>query len=264
MIAAVLVFLVGYTISILMITVGYHRGLAHGAVTLHPRVRRFIIHWGKWITGLDPLAWAVMHRRHHAYSDTASDPHSPANVGFFGILSEQMKSYLETVEGLEAKDPLYMKHAEGLDFRVSWANRRGFRWLPYAFHVGCGVILGLVFNPWVGAAWALGILSHPFQGGLVNALGHMMGGRNFDTEDQSTNNLPVAVFIAGEGYQNNHHAWPNSAKFSYRPWEIDWGFGACLMLEGVGLLTIDYTRLIPDVSPSRAPEALPKPKPEAA
>jgi len=248
MLLPLLVFLTGYTLSALTITIGYHRGLAHNAVTLHPVLHRFIVIFGKWITGLDPKGWSVMHRRHHAFSDTEKDPHSPANVGLSGILLEQLRSYESTLRGLARNDPEYTRYTEGLDFEVNWLNRHRLWWLPYLVHPICGAILALVVDPWIGLAWAMGILSHPLQGGVVNALGHSIGGRNFATADQSTNNLLAAVLIAGEGYQNNHHAWPDSAKFSYRPWEVDWGFGVCLLLEGVGLVTINYPGLIPESS----------------
>ncbi|MFT7622113.1 MAG: fatty-acid desaturase [Myxococcota bacterium] len=246
MITALLVFLAGYTLSALVITVGYHRGLAHGAVQLHPALRGFIVVFGNWITGLDPKGWSIMHRRHHAFSDTEHDPHSPQNVGLTGILLEQLRSYEATLRGVARKDPEYMQYADGLDFELNWLNRRGLWWLPYALHVSTGIALGFLVTPAIGLAWALGILSHPLQGGMVNALGHSIGGRNFATSDRSTNNLLAAILVAGEGYQNNHHAFPDSAKFSYRSWEVDWGFGASILLEGVGLLTINYQTLIPE------------------
>ena len=55
----------------------------------------------------------------------------------------------------------------------------------------------------------------------------------------------MAPLVAGEGYRNNHHAFPGSAKFSYRSSELDLGFGACVLLEKVGLLAIDHEALIP-------------------
>jgi stearoyl-CoA desaturase (delta-9 desaturase) len=259
MIAALVVFAVGYTLSALMITVGYHRGLAHSAVDLHPALRTLIVVTGNWVTGLDPKAWSVMHRRHHTHSDTPLDPHSPVNVGITGIMFEQLRSYKRVIRGLMLEDPEFVQYTDGLDFELSWLNRHRLWWLPYVLHVVTGVVVGALVDPWIGLAWSLGILSHPLQGGMVNALGHSIGGRNFDTDDASTNNLVAAVLIAGEGYQNNHHAWPDSAKFSYRRWEFDWGFGFCLLFEGLGLLRVNYEALIPDPDGVRAPQSSPQP-----
>src|SRR6187397_604644 len=91
------VFLAAYLLNILMITVGYHRGLAHKAVRLHPALRKAVIVGGNWLTGLDPKAWVVMHRLHHAHSDTALDPHSPMNVGLLGIAAEQLRNYKRVI-----------------------------------------------------------------------------------------------------------------------------------------------------------------------
>ncbi len=240
------VFLATYLLNALTITIGYHRGLAHGALELHPLLRRYVIVWGNWVTGLDPKAWSVMHRMHHAYSDTPDDPHSPVNVGIFGILLEQLRSYEDTIRGLARGDERYTRHAHGLDFELSWLNRKRLWWLPYVLHALVALLIAVPFGAWLlGVAWFLGMMSHPFQGGTVNALGHAIGGRNFDTPDQSTNNLFAALFILGEGYQNNHHMFPISAKFSYRPWEVDLGFGFCLLLETLGWVTVDYETIIP-------------------
>ncbi|MEO2168503.1 MAG: hypothetical protein ABGY42_10365, partial [bacterium] len=88
-------------------------------------------------------------------------------------------------------------------------------------------------------------MSHPIEGWIVNALGHAVGGRNFDTDDNSRNNHFGAWLILGEGFQNNHHAYPDSARFSYRASEIDPGYGLSLLLERAGLVSIRRETLIP-------------------
>ena len=249
------VFLAAYLLNALTITVGYHRGLAHGSVKLAPPVRRALLLCGSWITGIDPKAWSVMHRMHHQHSDTPEDPHSPLNVGLLGIGMEQLRSYERVLRGLKRDQPEYTKHAQGLDFELSWVNRTRRWYLPYVLHAAIGLAFAFSGAWLLGLAYFLGMMSHPVQGGLVNAFGHAVGGRNFDTPDDSRNNWIVAVLILGEGLQNNHHRYPKSAKFSYHPWEPDVGFRACILLEAVGVLTIDYERLIPAplAVPSQAP-----------
>lgn len=240
------VFAAAYTLNVLMITVGYHRGLAHGAVALGAASRRFVIRYGVWVTGLDPKAWVVMHRRHHAYSDTPDDPHSPSNVGLLGIPLEQLRSYERTLVGLARRDPRLEAFSAGLDFDISWMNRKRVWWIPYALHLVVALGIGALGGGWLlAAAYYFGMMSHPIQGGLVNAFGHAVGGRNFETGDDSRNNLTVALFVAGEGLQNNHHAYPRSAKFSYRAWEPDAGYAACRLLQALGLLQIDAEHLVP-------------------
>src|SRR5436305_3580865 len=117
------VFTVAYLLNILTISVGYHRGFAHQAVTLHPLLRRLVIAGGNWVTGLDPKAWVVMHRLHHEHSDTPLDPHSPTNVGILGVALEQLRSYERVLVGLLKRDPAYLKYASDLDFPLNVLNR---------------------------------------------------------------------------------------------------------------------------------------------
>ncbi len=250
--ACLLVFVATYLLNILTITVGYHRALAHRSVRLHPVLYKALIHGGNWITGLDPKAWVVMHRLHHEHSDTPEDPHSPVNVGIFGIALEQLRSYKRIIVGLIRKVPAYTRYAKDLEFPISPLNRKGLWFLPYLVHVGISFALAFGVGWLFGAAYYFGIMSHPIQGGLVNSLGHAMGGRNFENSDNSRNNHLVAWLVFGEGFQNNHHAYPGSAKFSYRAHEIDMGFAACVVLEKLGLAELKREHLIPQPPASKA------------
>jgi fatty-acid desaturase len=254
--ACALAFVLAYLANILTISVLYHRDLAHGAVRISPRLRRLWIAAGPWITGLDPKAWSVMHRRHHAYSDTPDDPHSPVNVGIAGILREQLRSYERVIVGLHRGEAAYTRHADGLDFPLSLRRHAGAWVLPYLLQGAIATALALTFGWALGVCYFVGMMSHPLQGGLVNAFGHAVGGRNFDTPDASRNNTIVAWLVLGEGYQNNHHAYPASARFSAARHEVDLGFGACLLLERAGALAIRRDLLIP---PLPARQAEPEP-----
>jgi fatty-acid desaturase len=242
------VFVAAYLVNLVMITVFYHRGIAHKAVTLSPRALRFAAVMGNWLTGLDPKGWVCMHRLHHAHSDTDLDPHSPRRWGFFGVMLGQLKSYKKILVGLAKKQEPYTSMVADLDFGISWLNRKRVWYLPYVVHFAIAAALGACGFALLGAAYFLGMMSHPIEGFLVNSFGHAVGGRNFDTPDDSRNNHVVAWLIFGEGYQNNHHRYPSSAKFSYRWWEIDPGYGLCLALELFGVVKIARNKLIPKPS----------------
>jgi len=240
------VFLAAYLVNATMISVLYHRGLAHGAVELSPRLRAFTAHAGIWLTGLDPKGWVCMHRRHHAYSDTTKDPHSPVHYGLAGVLVGQLQSYERTLIGLFRGSPRYASHVEDIEFPVSWVNRRGLWYLPYAVHGAIALAIAIPAGHWLlGSAYFLGIMSHPLEGWVVNSLGHAVGSRNFETTDNSRNNHLAAWLIAGEGFQNNHHRYPASARFSYRWPEVDLGYGICRVLEAAGMLMIRRDTLMP-------------------
>ncbi len=239
------VFLTAYLLNVLTITIGYHRGLAHKALTLHPVLKKVILVGGNWLTGIDPKGWVVMHRMHHEHSDGPNDPHSPLNVGFFGIGLAQLRGYKQAIIGLLKQKPKYLKYAKDLDFDLSPLNRTQRWYLPYLMHVAIGLLLAVSVGWLLGLAYFAGMMSHPVQGGIVNFFGHAIGGRNFELDDNSRNNHFAAWLIMGEGFQNNHHRYPASASFSYRRSEVDLGFVVCRALDAMGLVKIKREALIP-------------------
>lgn len=227
-----------YILNILYVTVFYHRALAHNAIRMHPALEKFVIATGNWVTGLDPKAWVCMHRMHHIHSDTALDPHSPKNRGIWKVLPMQLFSYNRTIAALGLNSARYVSVVSDIRFPVSWLNRNGLWYLPYLLHAGIAVMVGTMSGLWLlaGCYW-IGMMSHPIQGWMVNALAHRFGYRNFATDDESTNNSFVSWCVFGEGYQNNHHHRPSSPKFSVYPGEVDLGFALCRGLARIGLVT---------------------------
>lgn len=249
------VFVSMYLLNIYYITVLYHRGLTHGAVKLGPLARWMVVHTGNWVTGLDPKGWSTMHRLHHLHSDTALDPHSPRHHGLLPLMFAQLKSYNRVLARLIHGDAELTALSRDLDFGVSWLNRRGLWALPYLFHAGVAVALGVFAGAWLlGAAYWLGMMTHPVQGWMVNAFAHSYGSRNFETPDDSRNNAAVAWLVFGEGYQNNHHHAPRAANFAMRPGEVDLGYALCVASARLGLLEI--------VEAPHAPHLLPEPAAE--
>src|SRR5262249_44711914 len=115
-ISCIIIFLIAYLVNMTYITVFYHLGFAHNAVLLKPRLRRFVVRTGNWITGLDAKGWACMHRLHHMYSDLPKDPHSPSNVGVIGVMSAQLRAYKKCLILLIKGDLAYTSIVEDLDF----------------------------------------------------------------------------------------------------------------------------------------------------
>ncbi len=237
--ATLIAFLIGYLINAFYITVLYHRGLTHRAIEMTPGLERFLAVTGNWLTGIDPKAWACMHRLHHLYSDTEEDPHSPVHYGIFGVMKGQLRSYEKILRALKKGKPEYEAVVSDIKFDINFVNRHKLWYMPYLLHIAIAVAVSLPFHSaWVGLAYFLGIMSHPVQGWMVNSIAHHAGYRNFDSPDNSKNNLVVAFLVFGEGYQNNHHTRPFAANFAVKPWEIDIGYGLCLAGEKLGILRI--------------------------
>lgn len=253
------VFFVAYLLNTSMITVGYHRGLAHGAVTLSPRAKWFVQHFGIWFTGLDPKGWVCMHRLHHDHSDTKKDPHSPVTFGILGVFLAQLRSYENILIKLAVNEPRTSAVVDDIDFDISPLNRMKMWWLPYAVHAVIALAIALPTGMWLlGVCYWMGMMTHPIEGGIVNSIGHAIGGRNFDTDDNSRNNHFAAWFIMGEGYQNNHHAHPASARFSYKANEVDVGYKVVQFLELVGALKINREMLIENAVAREVPGVPPR------
>lgn len=183
----------------------FHRVLAHRALALpKPLEYLFAVFGALGGTG-SPIGWIAVHRKHHAHPDTEHDPHAPGRFGWRLLLSGFEESY---------------------DW---WRVRDVFRDPFHAFlHRYYVLILGL----WATALWLIDPRAMIF-GFLIPAaaqitvtnlstiLGHGHGYRNFDTPDQSTNNIWLAALTWGEGWHNNHHATPRRWLLGRRWWEID-------------------------------------------
>ena len=235
----VVVFALAYMINMTYISVFYHRAFTHDAIRLTPWFRTFVIKTGPWVTGIDLKAWSCMHRMHHMYSDTQKDPHSPKRWGIFGTAIGQLYSYNQTLRGLIKRRSEYTSVVSDLNFDVNYLNRNRLWLAPYALHLGVLLVCGFVFNAWLlGLGYFVGMMSHPVQGWLVNSFGHAVGYRNFNCSDNSRNNTLVAWTCFGEGYQNNHHRFPRSAKFSMRWFEFDFGYAVTALLAATGLIEI--------------------------
>jgi len=255
-IVSVSVFMLGYLLNMFYITVFYHRGLAHNALEMKPRVKKFISKTGIWVTGIDPKTWIAMHRKHHEHSDTENDPHSPINCKRpLDMFMVQYKSYARMLTRLIKKDPIAHANVDDLGFDVHPIMVKGYWYLPYLIQLILSVIIGTLTNPIIGISYWAGIMSHPIQGWMVNYYGHHSGYRTFSLDDDSRNNIIVGVLTMGEGLQNNHHKYPHSAKFSILPKEVDLGYYMCTTARALGIIskihvvkaTFDPENELPDV-----------------
>lgn len=235
----IVVFLIGYLINAFYITVLYHRGLTHRAIVMAPALEKWLAVSGPWLTGIDPKAWACMHRLHHLHSDTEQDPHSPVHYGLLGVMVGQLRSYEKILRKLKRGDKEYMDVVSDIKFDVNILNRKKLWPIPYILHLIIAIAIGYYFSSaWVAAAYYLGIMSHPIQGWMVNSIAHHSGYRNFDSADNSKNNLMVAYLVFGEGFQNNHHSRPFAANFAVKAGEIDTGYWLCVIAEKMGMIKI--------------------------
>ncbi len=226
-----LTLLVLVQITIAGVTLYLHRCQAHRALDLHPVVSHFFRFWLWLTTGMITKEWAAIHRKHHAKCETAEDPHSPQFYGIRRVLFGGVFLYVK-----ESHHPETMQRY-GHGTPDDWLERR-----IYSPNHKKGIVVLLLVNATLFGVvpgllmWGIQMAWIPFwAAGVINGIGHFWGYRKFQTQDASTNIVPIAAWIGGEELHNNHHAFPTSAKFSVQWYEFDLGWAYIRALSALGL-----------------------------
>jgi stearoyl-CoA desaturase (Delta-9 desaturase) len=217
----VLVTLLFLHVTLIAVTLYYHRDQAHRSVDLHPAVRHFCRFWLWLNTGSSTREWVAVHRKHHAHCEKEGDPHSPRIFGLKKVVLEGAELYR-----VAARDPETLeKYAKGTP--NDWLENNLYHHPTRSYYgIAFLVVANLVLFGVPGIIMiALQLVNMPFlAAGIVNGVAHAKGYRNFETDDSATNLWPLGIVIAGEELHNNHHAFPTSARFSMRPHEVDMGW----------------------------------------
>lgn len=238
-----------YVLTIVGITVGFHRLFTHRAFETSRLVQFLLAALGSMAVQGPLFQWVALHRRHHQYADQEGDPHSPhlQGRGLFGVLRGLWHAHLGW---FFQPDPPNLPHYVQ-DLRQSRALRIASALFPVWVLAGLlipAAVGGLVTASWTGAL--LGLL----WGGLariflvhhvtwsVNSLCHCWGGRPFASNDHSRNNAVFGVLGLGEGWHNNHHAFPTSARLGLKWWQIDVGYW---VIYGLALCRLAWSVRLP-------------------
>jgi fatty-acid desaturase len=245
----VVLFLVGiYVFGLLGINLGFHRLLTHRGLSCPLWLERTLAILGTLSAQFSPPFWVAVHRRHHHFAEREGDPHSP-HLGFFwahfGWLLARRPAEMKPAALTERyakdllRDPLYAM----LERRHNWVWLNLFAWAGY-YLAGLGI--GLLTGETVATASQFGaslvvwgcVLRTVVMWHLtwsVNSVTHIWGYRNYETPDDSRNNYLTGMLTGGEGWHNNHHADPTSARHGHNWWEFDltWQTVRLLMLLGL-------------------------------
>jgi fatty-acid desaturase len=210
------------------ISMGYHRLHTHRSYRVPRLLEYFFAICGTLTLEGGPIFWVATHRIHHQKSDQLGDPHSPrdgawwAHVGWllFGEAKHNNTRLMSKYAPDLAKDPFYV-----------WLNN--WHWAPM-------LVLGAVlytFGGWPLFLWGicLRVTVGLHATWLVNSATHMWGRRRFATRDDSRNNWWVALLTFGEGWHNNHHAHPTSARHGLAWYEFDVSWIQITVLKWLGI-----------------------------
>jgi stearoyl-CoA desaturase (delta-9 desaturase) len=210
------------------IGMGFHRLITHRGYRVPKLIEYFLVTCGTLAMEGGPIQWVVTHRIHHAHTDRIGDPHTPRDGGWWAhigwVLRGTAQDHDQTT--LERYAPDLIK-----DRYYVWLNRWFF--VPL---IVLGVML-FVFGGWGVLLWGvflrLTLALHATW--LVNSATHMWGRRRFATGEDSRNSWWVALLTFGEGWHNNHHAYPTSARHGLRWYEIDFNWLGIRVLQLFGL-----------------------------
>lgn len=230
-------------VSMMAVTLFLHRDQAHRAIDLHPALRHFFRLW-IWLTsGMSTREWVAVHRKHHAFCETSDDPHSPVAHGLRTIVLRGAEVYK-----VEAANPATLeKYGRGTP--DDWIERHLYRYGLVGVYTTLAIDV-LLFGAGGITMFAFQMMAVPFfAAGVINGFGHAVGYRNFETDDASSNLVPIAVLIGGEELHNNHHAFPTSARFSMRHGEFDIGWFYIRMFSALGLCRIARVAPVPHFAP---------------
>jgi sn-1 stearoyl-lipid 9-desaturase len=223
-----------YVITAAGITLGYHRLLTHQSYRAPKWLAYTIVTCAALSAQAGPAVWVAIHRHHHANSDCEEDPHD-ASKGFWWshvgwMLKLTPRRLDDDFTRTRARDVLADPYYRFLD--------------RHFFHLSILLILGLYqVGGWSWLLWGgfLRVAAVFHATWLVNSAAHRYGYRSFQTDDLSTNCWWVALLTFGEGWHNNHHAFPRSARHGLKWWEVDVSWGVLLLLERFGLVERVHT-----------------------
>jgi fatty-acid desaturase len=244
---AIMAFIGVYVFGGFGINLCYHRLLTHRGVVCPKWLEHTFAILGLCCVQDTPARWVAIHRRHHEQSDQQSDPHSPlvnflwAHMGWMVVKNRDLTrlGIFERYAKDILRDPFYAR----LERRFRWVWIVLISW--GVFFAG-GVIAELLAGGSAMEALQFG-LSLLVWGVFVrtvlvwhitwsvNSATHLWGYRNYDTDEASRNNVIVAILASGEGWHNNHHADPRSARHGHLWWEIDLTWLMIRLLATLGL-----------------------------
>ena len=236
-----------YLISGLGITIGFHRLLTHKSFETSRPLKALLLIMGCMAWESNPIDWASTHIKHHAHSDQEDDPHSPlvslwhAHIGWL-FENADIEGYGSWLR----KDPV-----------VVWVDRSWWLWGLL------GMVIPFAIAGWSGLLWGGLVrmcLTHHITWS-VNSVCHTFGRRPYNTRDASRNNWLVGLLAFGEGWHNNHHAFPRSAFHGMEWWQFDLSAWLIRMLEASKLVW-NVHRVKPEdkhkrrIGPSLQPDAI--------
>ena len=225
-------------------TIGFHRFFTHKGFETRAPIKALLAILGCMTMQGPVTQWVTDHRKHHALSDQPGDPHSP-HVGYGGGAWGAVRGFVHAHVGWMFRN---LGMEQGREYGRDLYEDRLVRTIDRLYLVWVVLTLGIPFAIGfaVGGTWGAGVEGLVWGGLIriaayqhatfsVNSICHMFGRQDYRSRDEARNNWLVAALVFGEGWHNNHHAFPSSARHGLAWWQYDLSWWIIRGLEKVGL-----------------------------
>ncbi len=241
----IVMLVIGYSLTKLGVKLGFHRLLTHRSFKAVPAIRYGLAILGSMAMQGPVFEWIANHRVHHGFSDTESDVHSPRDFSENPSLISRCRAFwhghLGWMFGCDSRHAQFERLIPDLlkDKTLVHINQWYLLWMSLSLALpaligglmagsGTGALLGFFW----GGLVRIALLQHVTWG--VSSICHTWGNAPYPTKDNSKNNMLISLLAFGEGWHNNHHAFPRSARHGLRWYQIDFAYYTLWILARMG------------------------------
>jgi len=239
---AILIFFIAHWyLSLFCQTFFLHRYAAHGAFQMSRGWEKFFYILTFITQGssyMSPRTYALLHRLHHAYTDTEDDPHSPMfSKNFWHLMNQTRIKYADIFNGKTVIEEKFTKNLPDWPAFEKIAHPWFVRLIWIAIYVAFYVVFATAW--WQFLLLPITIMIGPVHGAVINWFAHKYGTTNFEVSNTSKNLFYIDVLMLGEAYHNNHHKFPSSINFGVKKNEIDPIYFTILFLNKLGVIRLN-------------------------
>ena len=239
--AVLIFFVLHWYLSLFCQTFFLHRYAAHSAFQTSRGWEKFFYILTFITQGssyMSARTYALLHRLHHAYTDTEDDPHSPTySKNAIDLMNQTRKKYADIYNRKVVVEEKFLKNLP--DWKAF--DRIAHPWFTRLLWIVAYVAFYIYFAtaPWQYIFLPLTILIGPVHGGIINWFAHKYGHTNFAMNNTSKNLFYIDVLMLGEAYHNNHHKFPSSINFGVKRNEIDPIYFIILLFNRLGIIRLN-------------------------
>jgi stearoyl-CoA desaturase (delta-9 desaturase) len=240
-VAIIIFFVLHWYLSLFAQSFFHHRYAAHRGFSMSPAWEKVFFLYSYITQGssyMSPRVYGILHRMHHAYTDTELDPHSPSyDKNILSMMARTSKVYVDILHKRMPVEDRFLKNLPSWHWFDTWGNT----WYSRILWSGIYTWFYVAFAP--SAWWYLLIPVHifmgPIHGVVINWFAHKYGEVNFDTDNTSRNLFRLDLLMLGEGYHNNHHKYPSRSNFAMKGGEWDPCYPVIRTMDKLGIIHIN-------------------------